>query len=572
MANEEQVALLKKGRKVWNEWRKENPNIEIDLSGANFVNANFAFTNLSGANLAYANLASTNLGGTKLNKANLFKANLSFATFSYTKLSYANLSFASFNFAHFLKTNLYKANLSSAIFISAKVRCTVFNFANLDNADLRRSTFSDEASLVSTNLSKADLQDASLISIDLSSANLYKANLVSVKLIGSKLIHTNLRSANLSNADLSCTDLCAANLRDANLRNATFCKAHLRSANLRYAKLHNADLSGANLIGTQALHAEFENATLTGACISDWQIGLSTNFENAKCDYIFRTHDDSGKAFNTYDESFEGLDVQFTERLPLDPIKKFAPGEFEQWMKVRKRALDTIDITFSNGINWQAFFQSLQIARQQYPDADVVMRSVEEEDGIFVARLKVETGTTGEALDKLKAEIETQLKAIYERQLADAQVEIQVLERSLDKVLEKLAMTNKYTFNAPVNNVADINHGTMIGYINQNGEAISQLITALRSTAQTFPTEQKEEVLMELDDLEGDLNNPQKQEPKRIRKRFQRIIAAGATAATIAGGAATFSGNVNEFTENVLKLGENVGLTRELIMGDQTNP
>jgi hypothetical protein len=35
MANDEHVALLKKGVDAWNEWRKENPEIQPDLSDAN---------------------------------------------------------------------------------------------------------------------------------------------------------------------------------------------------------------------------------------------------------------------------------------------------------------------------------------------------------------------------------------------------------------------------------------------------------------------------------------------------------------------------------------------------------
>jgi hypothetical protein len=33
MANEEQLAILKQGVDVWNRWRKENLEIEVDLHG-----------------------------------------------------------------------------------------------------------------------------------------------------------------------------------------------------------------------------------------------------------------------------------------------------------------------------------------------------------------------------------------------------------------------------------------------------------------------------------------------------------------------------------------------------------
>ena len=51
MANEEQLAILKKGVKAWNKWREENPDKKVDLS-----KANLGFSNLKGANLREANL------------------------------------------------------------------------------------------------------------------------------------------------------------------------------------------------------------------------------------------------------------------------------------------------------------------------------------------------------------------------------------------------------------------------------------------------------------------------------------------------------------------------------------
>ena len=123
-------------------------------------------------------------------------------------------------------------------------------------------------------------------------------------------------------------------------------------------------------------------------------------------------------------------------------------------------------------------------------------------------------------------------------------------------------------FHGPVGNVAGTNYGSMTAYINQNADDISRLLTALRETAQQFPEAQKDEALMELDDLEADLKAPEKREPKRIGKRLQRLIAAGTAAASVAGGAATFSGNINEFTGNVLDLREKVGLSRDAVQGE----
>ena len=55
MANEEHLAILKKGVKNWNEWRKANPDITPDLSGAGLND-----TNLDGADLRHVSLQGAN--------------------------------------------------------------------------------------------------------------------------------------------------------------------------------------------------------------------------------------------------------------------------------------------------------------------------------------------------------------------------------------------------------------------------------------------------------------------------------------------------------------------------------
>ena len=64
MANPEHVAILDQGVKVWNKWREENVNVQVDLSKADLAGAN-----LEGADLSGANLEETDLSGTKLKDA-----------------------------------------------------------------------------------------------------------------------------------------------------------------------------------------------------------------------------------------------------------------------------------------------------------------------------------------------------------------------------------------------------------------------------------------------------------------------------------------------------------------------
>src|SRR5215813_430059 len=57
MANDEHVALLKKGMGAWNAWRDENPDIRPDLVQADLFRAYLHGANLSGANLTDAELS-----------------------------------------------------------------------------------------------------------------------------------------------------------------------------------------------------------------------------------------------------------------------------------------------------------------------------------------------------------------------------------------------------------------------------------------------------------------------------------------------------------------------------------
>ena len=66
MANLEQLIILRQGTDIWNKWRQQNPNIEINLS----------YTNLTETNLAGTNLTRTNLTKTDLKKACIIGARL----------------------------------------------------------------------------------------------------------------------------------------------------------------------------------------------------------------------------------------------------------------------------------------------------------------------------------------------------------------------------------------------------------------------------------------------------------------------------------------------------------------
>ena len=125
------VAILRQGAKVWNEWRRANPEVTPNLArldirglsfanlrGVNLIGANlykaFAQTDLSEADLRKAFLRQANLPGAPLRGANLTDASLYMARLKRTDLRDARLAGADLRGALLEGTNLTNANISGA--------------------------------------------------------------------------------------------------------------------------------------------------------------------------------------------------------------------------------------------------------------------------------------------------------------------------------------------------------------------------------------------------------------------------------------------------------------------------
>ncbi|MGF1520907.1 MAG: pentapeptide repeat-containing protein [Leptolyngbyaceae cyanobacterium] len=432
-------------------------------------------------------------------------------------------------------------DLSSAKLNHAKLSYAKLGYANLSDADLS-----------SAKLSYANLSDADLRNTNLYNANLYRAALRGAHLSNADLRSANLNGAVLSYASLSGANLSYANLSDTNLSDAIFNRtslshANLRGAHLSYASLRGADLSHTNLYSAQVLYTSFQNAILTAACIADWQINGSTNLAGIKCDYIFRSYDSKER--------------KFTGRLPVNPESMFASGEFTQRFQIIASALETIDITFTEGIDWQAFFTSFQELRQQYPAQNIAVQGMEEKGGAFVVRLKVEAEETGPELEQLKGAIETAQKQLYSTQLAlsAAQGENKVF-REMMGVVKSLAdkPMGDQNFYGPVGNVAGNvagnNYGNMKATIHSNygskADDILRLLTALRESAQAFPKTQIEEVHIHLDDLANDLQQ-EKPQTARLRTRLVALLGVAIALGTHIATATDFANNVLELSQKL---------------------
>jgi uncharacterized protein YjbI with pentapeptide repeats len=167
VANPEHLERLKQGVDVWNAWRKLEPSVKPDLTGAPLNGGSFKKANLAGANLENASFTKTDLWG-------------------------ANLIGAELNRASFREANLYGARL-----IEAKCRAANFKGAILHGAKCQKAV------LIGAILNKANLNRVDLEGAFLSGANLAKATFIEAKLCGADLTDADLSNSVCNNTDLS---------------------------------------------------------------------------------------------------------------------------------------------------------------------------------------------------------------------------------------------------------------------------------------------------------------------------------------------------------------------------------
>ena len=386
MADQEQVTRLGRSVGGWNKWRSENPKLLINLLAVNLAGAILRGANLRGANLEGANLEGVNLEGVNLGGANLRGVNLDGATLDGAILDGAILERAALRQATLVRVELARANLRESNLVGANLfGCNLYaadlTKANLLGADLSAADLSLVIGL-NANFSRANLQRARLAWSDLRKANLYRADLSNTVLKGAKLEQA---------------VLCDANLQSSSCGGASFRAADLSGADLSFANLQEADLAksvleGANLFQARVQGATFRSSILSGACLEGWSINQETQFSNVDCDFVFLQRDHQ-------------------ERRPHNGI--FKPGEL---VTLLDQALSTVDLIFTDGIDWKAFFSSFQELKNAHDD-EISVQGIERKAGnAFVVRLEV-------AEDADKATIEREAKALYDNQLQLLEVE-----------------------------------------------------------------------------------------------------------------------------------------------------
>jgi hypothetical protein len=116
MADQEQLKWLKrnKGSRKWNQWRKDHPEVTVDLSGADLTGAELGDADLTGAILTGTNLYGADLRGAHLTRADLRSAALFYALLSDACLACARLNSANLKGANLTNVDLTDADLTGA--------------------------------------------------------------------------------------------------------------------------------------------------------------------------------------------------------------------------------------------------------------------------------------------------------------------------------------------------------------------------------------------------------------------------------------------------------------------------
>ena len=139
----------KKDITVWNDWRKEHPDVDIWLEGANIAQAKKVTPEqevlhrayLKSINLSRAYLKKADLRNADFNKASFFNAQMEEAKFEGAQLEEAYFEEANLKRANFLAANLKDSEIMFADLEGAVLNSAILNNAQLHWTDIRGAYF-----------------------------------------------------------------------------------------------------------------------------------------------------------------------------------------------------------------------------------------------------------------------------------------------------------------------------------------------------------------------------------------------------------------------------------------------
>jgi hypothetical protein len=120
-ADAEHVEILRRGPRIWNAWREQNPTVTPNLTGIRLSASERQMGVMNGGpiNLALARLRRAQLRFATLSGANLTGANLTGADLTDARLDGANLASADLSNAILARTDMARADIAGANFCGA---------------------------------------------------------------------------------------------------------------------------------------------------------------------------------------------------------------------------------------------------------------------------------------------------------------------------------------------------------------------------------------------------------------------------------------------------------------------
>ncbi|NOT04421.1 MAG: pentapeptide repeat-containing protein [Anaerolineales bacterium] len=185
MANEEQLEILKQGVDIWNEWRRNYPDLVIDLNEADLSGSSLRGIDFRRVSLKHANLVKASLPEADFREADMSKADLGLAFMAGSNLDEANLTDACLVGTQLYRSSLTRTKLKTAILTGAN-----FMDSNLMDADLRDA-----------NLVRVNFTDANLTGVDLTGACLRQTVLVGTKIDKAKISNCEVYGINVWDLD-----------------------------------------------------------------------------------------------------------------------------------------------------------------------------------------------------------------------------------------------------------------------------------------------------------------------------------------------------------------------------------
>ena len=192
MANPEHIAILARGIRVWNAWRKERPDIQPDLSEANLATiVGPGLRVFSRVDFSNANLHRTNLGGTQLTGARFERAEMIDTNFMNAELISANFGHSyclrvNFQCRFMMNSSFHRARVFESSFTGAGVTDSDLQYAEIADCELNGAVFAN-SNLSHAYLGRSDLRDANFDGANLTDANLEEVRLVRTRLEGAIL-------------------------------------------------------------------------------------------------------------------------------------------------------------------------------------------------------------------------------------------------------------------------------------------------------------------------------------------------------------------------------------------------